>query len=255
MSAYESEKIWYPGHPFPSLDLDAVHVWRFSLVPAQDVLQRLKQILSEDEILRANRFYFPHHRDHFIAAHGCLRDILARYIKLPPQALKFQVSSFGKPCLIAEQGGHELTFNLSHSHELGLVAVTRREAIGIDIEYIRNELADEQVAKRFFSKQEVSRLLLLPAEKQKEAFFFCWTRKEAFIKAVGQGLSMPLDQFDVTLTPGEPAQLLATRPDPAQALQWKIYHCTPAEGYAGAVVVAGQDVQINYWQWNENLVI
>jgi 4'-phosphopantetheinyl transferase len=232
------------------LNRDAVHVWKFTLAPPQEILQRLGLFLSEDEIQRANRFHFPHHRDRFIAAHGCLREILSRYTKCPPQALQFQVSPFGKPSLVEEQGGREVAFNLSHSHDLGLVAVTRREAVGVDIEYIRTDLADEQVARRFFSKSEVARLLSLPDEQQKEAFFLCWTRKEAFIKAIGQGLSMPLDRFDVTLAPGEPAQLLATRPDPAQALQWRIYHCVPAEGYAAAVAVAGQEVRINYWEWN-----
>jgi 4'-phosphopantetheinyl transferase len=160
-------------------------------------------------------------------------------LNVEPGTLRFCYSEYGKPGLDQEFGGDENSFNLSHSNALGLLAVTRHRAVGVDIEHIRPDLADEQIARRFFSSREVQSLIALPAEVQKEAFFNCWTRKEAYIKAIGEGLSMPLDQFDVSLSPDEPANLLATRPDPAQALQWKLYSLYAGYGYAAAMAVHG----------------
>jgi 4'-phosphopantetheinyl transferase len=243
---------WLPGPNRPGWGSEFVHVWRIPLNPLAPLLARLESWLSDDERERANRFRFDNHREKFIAAHGCLRDILARYLSMTPEALHFKTNSYGKPSLIDEINGGQLSFNLTHSHELGLVAISSRRAIGVDIEYIRSELADEQIARRFFSNREADALLSSPLELRKEAFFACWTRKEAFIKAIGEGLSMPLDQFDVSLLPGEPAELLETRPDPAQALQWKLYALQPGSGYAAALAVEGRPVQIQCWQWTEN---
>ena len=181
-----------------------------------------------------------------------MRDILARYLSLAPEEILFQVSQFGKPFLVDEHFSRGLTFNLSHSHELGLVAIAIQRAVGIDIEHLRADLVDEQVARRFFSQHEVETYLSLPPEIRKEAFFNCWTRKEAYIKAIGEGLSMPLDQFDVSLTPGEPARLIATRPDPAQALHWNLYALHPGNGYTAALVVNGSPTVLQFWHWTPN---
>jgi 4'-phosphopantetheinyl transferase len=244
-------QIWLPGPTALAQEAEFVHVWRIPLNPSAPLLARLQGWLSQDERERAQRFRFDNHREQFIAAHGCLRDILGRYLSITPEALCFEISAYGKPSLIHENSGDQLTFNLSHSHELGLVAVSSRRAIGVDIEFIRAELADEQVARRFFSPGEVETLMSLPKEMRKEAFFTCWTRKEAFIKALGEGLSAPLDQFDVSFLPGKPAVLLETRPDPARALQWKLYGLQPGSGYAAALAAEGQTVPIQCWQWTE----
>jgi 4'-phosphopantetheinyl transferase len=244
-------QFWLPGPSALVSEAEFIHVWRIALNPPAPLLTRLERWLSPDERERAQRFRFDHHREQFITAHACLRDILGRYLSMTPEVLRFDVSAYGKPGLTNEFGGGKLTFNLSHSYELGLVAVADRRAIGVDIEYIRADLADEQVARRFFSNLEVEALLSLPKELRKEAFFTCWTRKEAFIKALGEGLSAPLDQFDVSLLPGGPAELLETRPDPAQALQWKLYALAPGSGYTGALAVEGQPGPINCWQWTE----
>lgn len=234
-----------PSACFPSverifLEVDEVHVWHISLDQPILPIAELEGYLSPDELERSQRFRFPIHSRRFVVARGSMRKILARYLDAHPGDLRFSYSPYGKPALDSEYGRDEICFNLSHSHALGLLGVSRRRAVGVDIEHIRADLADLQVARHFFSSREVETLLSLPADVQKDAFFNCWTRKEAFIKAIGEGLSMPLDQFDVSLAPGDPPNLLATRPDPAQALQWRLYDIHPGPGYAAAMAVQGE---------------
>jgi 4'-phosphopantetheinyl transferase len=233
----------------PGLAKGDVHVWLLQLDLPPDKLADLWQILDAEEQVRASRFHFEHHRQRYISAHAGLRLILARYLNSPPTAIRYQFTEYGKPSLAPEINPPGLTFNLTHSHELGLVAVGIEQAIGVDIEHIREDLADEQVARRFFSAQEVQTLLSLPDEMRNRAFFNCWTRKEAYIKARGEGLSMPLDAFDVAIMPGEPALLMNTRPDPAQALQWNLYDLFLGSDYAAALAVQGAASSLSCWQW------
>lgn len=233
------------------IGVDQVDVWRINLQLPAEGLELLSRTLSPDEIDRSVRFHFQKDREQFIAARGGLRDILSRYLTVSPAQLQFNYSPYGKPALGGESVTSGLSFNLSHSHQLALVAVTRGCAVGVDLEWMRSELADEQIARRFFSKVEVQSLLEQPLLLQKEAFFTCWTRKEAYIKARGEGLSLPLDQFDVALIPGEPARLLATRPDPHEAERWSLFHLAPGPGYVAALAVAAQSLHLKYWQWNK----
>jgi 4'-phosphopantetheinyl transferase len=227
-----------------------VQVWRIPLDLPDSEMHALEKLLSDDELEKANRYRFQVHRNRYIVSRGALRKILGHYLGLSPGLLHFRYNSYGKPALDNAYKGEPLEFNISHSHELCLAAVTRAHPIGVDIEYIRSDLADEQIARRFFSQREVAMLLSLPEELRKEAFFNCWTRKEAFIKAIGEGLSMPLDRFDVSLTPGEQAVLLETRPDPAQVLHWNMCAFDVGQGYAAALVVRGQIESIQYWDWH-----
>jgi 4'-phosphopantetheinyl transferase len=152
---------------------------------------------------------------------------------------------------LARKANHgELGFNLAHSHELALYAITRGREVGIDLERIRSNLVDEQIAERFFSPREVVVLRGLPTHRQREAFFNCWTRKEAYVKAKGQGLSIPLDQFDVSLAPGEPAALLSTQWHPQEASRWSLQKLNPGCGYVAALAVEGHDWQVKCWQWS-----
>jgi len=151
--------------------------------------------------------------------------------------------------LAGESGGDAIRFNMSHSHGEALYAVTRGREIGIDLEFIRCDLEVEQIAERFFSQCEIATLRALPVSLRKHAFFLCWTRKEAYIKARGQGLSLPLDQFDVSLIPGEPSALLSTQPDSDEALRWSLQELTPAPGYAAALAVEGRGWSLSCWQW------
>ncbi len=214
-----------------------VHVWCVVLDVNSAELHRLRGTLSPEEVARAERFIRQRDAEHFIAARGALRTLLGRYLRVPPGEVAFRYGERGKPALAEEFEDREIRFNLSHSHGLALLAVARRE-VGIDIEFIEREVEHEQIATRFFSASECAELLALPSAQRSEGFFRCWTRKEAYIKALGEGLSHPLADFDVTLAPGAPARLLATRRDAAEAERWEMVNLTPRAGYAGALVVA-----------------
>jgi len=231
------------------LGCDEVHVWRATLDQTPSQIQSYLHHLAADEQARAERFHFERDREHFIVARGVLRAILGGYLKRAPERLSFCYSSHGKPALAGESGEDAIHFNVSHSHEIALFAVTRGREVGIDVERIRSNLAVEEIAGRFFSRQEVAMLRALPTEKQREAFFRGWTRKEAYLKARGEGLSLPLDQFDVSLAPGEPAAILGTQPDSSEASRWSLQEVTPAPGYVAALAVEGQGWRLTCWQW------
>ena len=205
--------------------------------------------LAADEQARAERFYFERDREHFIVARGVLRAILGGYLNRAPEELSFCYSAYGKPSLAGEFEGDAIRFSVSHSGGVALYAVTRGREAGIDIERIRSDLAVAEIAERFFSPREVAMLRTLPAEAQTQAFFCCWTRKEAYIKARGEGLSLPLDQFDVSLAPGEPAAVLGTQRDPSEASRWSLQELTPAPGFVAALAVAGHGWRLTCWQW------
>ena len=224
-----------------------VHVWQLSLDQSPPTVNRLRQLLAADEEARARRFHFEVDRQHFIAGRGCLRIILSRYLKIRPEEIEFTYTDYGKP-QVAASGAPEqpLNFNLAHSRGVALYAFTRLGEIGVDIEYIRPDFPDEEIARRFFSASEVVCLGDFPIETRPQAFFNCWTRKEAFIKAKGVGLSLPLDQFDVTLDPTEPAALLRTRWDENEAGHWSLRAIETAPGYAAAVAVRAHDWQLSF---------
>lgn len=228
---------------------DHVHVWRASLDQPADEIERLQSLLSPDEQERADRFHFSIHRDRFIVARGVLRSLLGRYLNLNPQAIGFVYSEKGKPSLAPEHNDPSLQFNLSHSQTLALYAIARNRAVGIDVEEIRDNYPHEKIASQFFSAEEVAVLQQLPPELKPQAFFNCWTRKEAYIKATGTGLSLPLDQFSVSLIPGEPAQLLQISGNPEEVKRWRLQEIRPGLGYAGAIAVSGHGWQAQFWQW------
>jgi 4'-phosphopantetheinyl transferase len=242
---------WQPATHPPPLTAEDVHVWRITLDISDSLLTRLRGTLADDERRRAERFHFEQHRRHFIAGRGALRALLARYLSRRPEEVRFVYSNYGKPALADAANGDPLRFNLTHSHHLALLAVTHGREIGVDIEHLRTNLErdGEALAERFFSPREVAVLRSLPLELRREAFFHCWTRKEAYIKAHGQGLSLPLDQFDVTLHPDEPAALVATLHDPPQAQRWLMHRLAPGEEYVGALAVEGHDWRIWCGEW------
>jgi 4'-phosphopantetheinyl transferase len=232
-----------------SLSRNEVHVWRVSLAPPAGVYQNLYNLLSDDERRRAEQFKFDNLKKRFVAARGALRDILSRYLKAAASQIEFEYDSHGKPQLAAAHSRDGIGFNLSHAENLALCAVTRGRAIGVDVEFVRPLADAEKIAKRFFSPLESSVFSALPEEKRTIAFFNCWTRKEAFIKAIGAGLSYPLHRFDVSFVAGEPAALLSTRPNPQEALKWKLHALSPAPDYVGAFAVDGDDFKLSCWQW------
>ena len=243
----DAETIWQLPNADLSLPRSEVHVWRALLDQPQSLTAFLAS-LAHDEQERAARFLFQKDRQRFIAARGLLRAILSRYLNLRPDDLSFGYSAHGKPFLASAPGG-DLRFNVSHSHGLALFAFARERDLGIDVEQMRPEVAGQRIAERFFSAAEVAALRELPAEQQREAFFNCWTRKEAYIKARGEGLSLSLDQFDVSLAPGQPPALLRTAMAADEASRWSMIELAPTAVYKAALVVEGQDWQLRCWQW------
>lgn len=237
--------------PPASLTLSSteVHVWRAPLHAEAPRLAQFYATLADDERDRAERFHRQRDRVHYITARGTLRALLGHYLHLAPQQVRLAYNAYGKPELADHRDAPPLRFNLSHSHELALFGFTHGREIGIDIEYIRPTFAREQIAAQFFSPRENAALRLLPAAQHALGFFNCWTRKEAYIKARGQGLSLPLDQFDVSLAPGEPAVLLQTRDIPQEAARWSLRALAPGPGYLAALAVEGQGWQLRTWRW------
>lgn len=229
-----------------------VHVWRAALDHPHSVAKAFYELLSLDERQRACRFHFSRDRDRFIVARGTLRSILSRYLFVPPSQHQFNYGPYGKPRLDEPGGGTSLHFNISHAHNLALFAFTRHRDLGIDLEYIRESASGPDVAERFFSSQEVASLRGLPTESWTQGFFNCWTRKEAYIKATGNGLSIPLNQFAVSLVPGEPAAMLATAHNDREAVRWSIREISPAPDYVAAIVVEGTKWDLKCWQWGNS---
>ena len=239
--------MWLTPPESPTLEkAGSVHVWRAALDLGPELLDKFRRTLAPDEAERAGWFYFPRDRDRFVAARGLLRRILGLYLGRPPEALGFVYGSKGKPSLA--DNDPRLQFNVAHSHGLALYAVALEREVGVDVEQIRAELARERIAERFFSPAEVAALRAVPAEEQPAAFFRCWTRKEAFLKGCGKGLTFGLDQFTVSFTAAEPAAILATPFDPGEASRWSLRHLDPGPGYAGALAVRGGIAEVRCWR-------
>lgn len=221
---------WLVPAEFPVLAAEEVHVWLSVLPAAEESVPQLARLLSPDEQARAARFHFPKDRAAFVTARGRLRMLLGRYLRTAPEKIRFILNAHGKPELPVPA---PLQFNLSHSGELAAFAFTRHHRVGVDVEQVREDFANNSVAERFFAPVEVTQLRTLPAAGQTAAFFECWTRKEAFVKARGEGLSLGLEQFEVSV--GGPARLLSV--EGGEAARWTLHDLHPADGYAGAVAV------------------
>jgi len=209
-------------------------VWHGTLAQPPEAVADAASLLSDDERARAARFHFERDRRRYIAGRAQLRLLLARYAGGRAEALDFDYGAFDKPFL----AGAELHFNVSHSAETLLIAVTRAGEVGVDVEVLGRDLAREQIAERFFSPREVAVLRALPFETQGTAFLTCWTRKEAFIKARGDGLSLALDSFDVTLAPGQPVALERTAWSQDEPRKWCLTDLSDTDaGYVAAVAV------------------
>lgn len=227
-----------------SLQDGEVHVWRAKLDQSDDLLERFRKTLSADEIDRANRFHFERHRRDYLVGRGLLRELVRRYAGARPEGLEFAYGAYGKPAL---SGPDRLRFNVSHSGGVALFAFTENRDVGIDVERIRVDFVSEDIARRFFSAVEVESLSALPVEERVAAFFRCWTRKEAFIKATGKGLSQSLDGFDVTLT----AKAVLLRVSDDDVGRWKLFDVAVGEGYAGALAVEGGVSRLRYCEYLE----
>ncbi len=230
---------------------DEVHSWCASLDVPPETSARLYATLTPDERTRSARFQFERDQQRFIVARGVLRDLLGHYLQIQPGKIGFVYNAFGKPDLGPESGSR-LKFNLSHSAGLALIAIATASDVGVDLEYIRAQPDYADIARRFFSADEVDYLNALPSHLYAKAFFSCWTKKEACLKACGEGLAIPLNSFSVPLTTDAahtPVELSVASKGIVAARRWSLYTLRPAPGYAGALAVEGIGWRLRLCQW------
>lgn len=238
--------IWLPAVAGPQLGSNEVHVWRAYLDVDSAAQERLSVLLSSAEQERAARFAFARDRNRFAVARAILRRLLGGYLREPPQDVVLENLAYGKPIVAATSRIPSLRFNLSHSHQFALFAFCLEHEVGIDIEKIRPQVAFEGIENRYFSPDERAELEILPHDLRPEGFFLCWTRKEAYVKARGEGLKVPLESFSVSLTPGKPAVLRSS-----DEQRWSLYSLVPATGFVAAFVIEGCGHRLQLWEWNE----
>ena len=231
-----------------------IHVWRATLDLPRDRVGELERFLAADELGRAKRFLVRSVQDRYTVARAVLRNLLSRYVSAEPADLRFHYTEYGKPELA--QPATSIRFNVSHSHGLAVYAVTAGVPVGIDVEYLRRRATMDRlkIAHRVFSDREYNELASMPRYRRDEAFLACWTRKEAFVKAIGQGLSCPLDQFDVSVDPNDPPELRAAHWDPLETDRWSMASVDPGPDYIGTLAVPARNVKIARWQWNHDQV-
>ncbi|MGI8990834.1 MAG: 4'-phosphopantetheinyl transferase family protein, partial [Bryobacteraceae bacterium] len=209
-----------------------VHVWPFRIYGSDALAAEFLKVLSPDERERAARFRFERLQRSFILTRGALRILLGHYLETSPAGIQFEYGAKGKPHLAAPS---RIEFNVSHSGELALFAFTLDCELGVDVEQIRPMPDMRAIAAQFFHEEEAAELMTLPASRREHAFFLCWTRKEAYIKAIGDGLSAPLDGFRVTLRPGEPARFIHLARDTDAAATWTLHDLDLDLQYAAAL--------------------
>jgi len=230
---------------------DEVHSWCASLDVPLETSARLYETLTSDERARSARFQFERDRQRFIVARGVLRDLLGRYLQTQPGQIRFVYNAFGKPDL-GPEFANRLRFNLSHSAGLALIAIATASNVGVDLEYIRAHSDYADIARHFFSAAEVDCMSVFPRHLLAETFFSFWTKKEAYLKARGEGLAIPLNSFSVPLTSDPvhtPVDLYAASKDIVPAKRWSLYTLRPAPGYAGALAIEGTGWRLRQWQW------
>lgn len=237
MSNYERQ--WHPAIPGNPIHANQIHIWRAHLNLSKNQRESLLGILSDDEVDRAGRFHFEKDQTRFIASRGILRQILGHYLRKNPKQIQFEYSYYGKPRLVPESGNNTLSFNLSHSGEIALYAISRSRRIGIDIEHIKDDVDFEQIAQRFYSPGEISFLERIHDDKRKMIFFQFWTRKEAFLKAKGEGISFRMEQVDASLQRGGDWSRILIRSDMMGDHLWLGKDLFPERDYAAAIVVEG----------------
>lgn len=222
-----------------------VHVWSLRTEASNAVVAKFELFLTPDERKRAEAFRFENLRQSFVLTRGALRVLLGRYLHVPPAEIRLAYGSKGKPRLAESESP---AFNVSHSGGLAVFSFAERGEIGIDVEEIHALTDMQDVAERFFCPAETAELISLPVNQRERAFFHCWTRKEAYIKALGEGLSVPLNDFQVTLRPGEPASILYIGGDANAAATWRLYDLELSPGYAGALAYHGLGRQLQLLQ-------
>jgi 4'-phosphopantetheinyl transferase len=246
-AAAMARQVWKRGPVAPVIWPNEVHVWRANLeLPWSWTFD---EALSLDDRARADRFRFESDRRRFCTARASLRLILGRYLKTKPGRLQLDVGKCGKPYFADEKASMGLRFNLSHSNRLALIAITRNREVGVDVEFVRPDFVTNDVAEHFFSRAEAEQFSKMPSELRTQSFFNCWTRKEAYIKARGEGLSCPLDQFDVSFSPKAPPMILDTRIEGDDGERWSLEELHPEPGYTASLAVDGTISRLVLWDF------
>jgi len=225
---------------------DCLHLWRFSWPTLLPRMDRLYGILDKSEQEKANRYYFEKDKHAFTVGRAATRLLLAYYLKLSPADIEFEENRFGKPFLKSRS----LQFNVSHSGNMVLLGFHARYAVGVDVEKFRKDVRYKDIAYRFFSQNEIKALFNLPEASWQAAFFRCWSLKEAYIKACGMGLSMPLGDFDVELTKDEVSGLAGIRGKAVSHDQYVLKPLSVAPGYAAAAALNSGTMECTQWDGN-----
>ena len=245
--------VWQLPQHKPVIKEGQVHIWRANLNLSSPEIQSLKQLLSPNEIARADRFRFPLHKKRFIVARGILRQLLGSYLNISPDSLIFQYGDRGKPLLTESSGNNSLQFNISHSQEYALYGFIYHQPIGVDLEYVREMPDALKIAQRFFSANEYNSIQAIAPEKQQQAFFQLWTAKEAYLKAIGTGLSGSLASVDIAIALSQVQfpHLLSIAGDHTQVINWSLYGCIPQPDYVAAIAFKASIPfeEINFWHW------
>ncbi len=246
--ANQLNNIWTETSFQPILKPKDVHVWSVDFNVDPKTLERYWELLSIDEKKRVEKFRFKKDVIQFIVSRGVLRRLLGHYLNEEPTKITFQYGENGKPKL---EDKYSLQFNLSHAGKKAVMGFVHHFTIGVDVELIKPDVDLRYLATRFFSSKESNKLLRLPDAEIPQAFYNCWTRKEAFIKAKGDGLSFPLDQFEVSFIPGEETALIATHWSPEEKEKWELFSFDIGTDYSGAVAIEGQTNRIKFFKWPE----
>ena len=240
---------WPTAVPDGMISSNEVHIWRFYQEETNSQIETLQGILSPDELARSEKFHFEKDRKKFILTRGILRKLLGSYLGKNPQQIRFNYTSFGKPFLAIDSENNNLSFNLSHSGELVLYAITRNQKIGIDIEQIRDHTDVMAIAKRFFSPAEIGEMEKANEKNRTELFFTYWTRKEAFVKALGKGVSFPMERLDVSLL-NKFSPIIKSTAENNETACLNVQDLLPGDGYLAAIATEVNDADISCWQFS-----
>jgi len=246
--------IWLPQLTIRPPQSGDVHVWLASLEIGQEQSHILSDTLSKEEMERACRFRFEKDRIRFIATRGILRTLLAGYLNMDAGKVSFVYGPYGKPELSAEACSIRIRFNLAHSQGLALFAFALNCDIGVDIEFMRRDIAMDDIAGRFFSPNEKAALDRLPSNMKEKGFFTCWARKEALLKASGKGLSFGLERVEVSVHPELRASVLRIGGSEKDASLWSLHDLPAAPGYAAALAVKGHGFNLCLQQWQGDII-
>jgi len=232
---------WADNFQGSLLEYNHVHIWRVNLDYSESKLNLLKDHLSKEEIERANRFYFEKDRRQFMLRRGILKQIISKYLAIDPQNLPFEYNRFGKPYLITDSLKHDLKFNMSYSNNVALCCISPQKNVGIDIEYLHKDVEFQPIIDRFFSQNEKEFIENIVINKQKEGFFKIWTRKEAILKAMGKGMSFPLEMINVPFKKNNFTININSFGNQGNESSWYVQDLFPASNYVASIAIEGLD--------------